>query len=164
MTQGSTGNITAFSWGYWGWGNATPRLVESIDAAEAARGFSPPLFVDARISRSVRAAGFRDHAFEHLLSADRYRWMRGLGNKHVETRTGPAIQIADPSAAEDLLDLTMEAARANRRVIFFCSCERPVSNGGMECHRVTVAKLLRECASRRGVQLETVEWPGGEPR
>ena len=26
--------ITLFSWGYWGWGNATEQLVESADLAE----------------------------------------------------------------------------------------------------------------------------------
>jgi hypothetical protein len=64
--------ITLFSWGYWGWGNATRQFVEAVDAAEAAREFAPPLFVDVRISRSVRAAGFRDHAFEQLVGKDRY--------------------------------------------------------------------------------------------
>jgi hypothetical protein len=38
--------ITLFSSGYWGWGNATERLVEAVDAAEQARGFGPPMFVD----------------------------------------------------------------------------------------------------------------------
>ena len=34
--------ITIFSWGYWGWGNATPQLVHLVDSVEAARGFNPP--------------------------------------------------------------------------------------------------------------------------
>jgi hypothetical protein len=38
--------ITLFSWGYWGWGNVTRQFVEAVDAAEASRGFAPPLFVD----------------------------------------------------------------------------------------------------------------------
>jgi hypothetical protein len=46
---------TLFTWGYYGWGNATPQLVEAVDAVEHSRGFAPPLFVDIRIRRSVRA-------------------------------------------------------------------------------------------------------------
>ncbi len=34
-----------------------------VDAVEHARGFAPPLFVDVRVRRSVRALGFRDRAF-----------------------------------------------------------------------------------------------------
>jgi hypothetical protein len=155
--------LTLFSWGYWGWGNATRQLVEAMDAAEAARGFAPPLFVDVRISRSVRAAGFRDHAFEQLVGKNRYVWLRRLGNRSVETRTGPRIQIADPSAAAELLDLGLESAKEKRRLIFFCACERPINDHGEDCHRVTVARLVREAAAARGVAIQTVEWPGGQP-
>lgn len=156
-------DITLFSWGYWGWGNATRQLVDAVDAVEAARGFGPPIFVDVRISRSVRAAGFRDHAFEQLAGHDRYVWMRRLGNRNIETHTGPRIQIADPSAAEDLLDLSLDAAKDRRRLLFFCACERPINDLGADCHRVTVASLAREAAAARGVAIRTVEWPGGEP-
>lgn len=155
--------ITLFSWGYWSWGNATRQLVEAVDAAEQARGFEPPLFVDVRISRSVRAVGFRDHAFEQLLGKERYVWLRSLGNRHIETRTGPTIQIAKPEAAYELLDLALKAAEQRRRLLFFCSCERPINDHGEECHRVTVAKLVREAAKARGIAIRTVEWPGGEP-
>jgi hypothetical protein len=37
---------TIFSWGYYGWGNATPQLIEAVDAVETSRGFEPPIFVD----------------------------------------------------------------------------------------------------------------------
>jgi hypothetical protein len=50
--------ITLFSWGYWGWGNATEQLVESADLAEKKRGFKPPVFVDIRRKRQGRAKGF----------------------------------------------------------------------------------------------------------
>ena len=83
---------TIFSWGYYGWGNHTSRLVEAVDAVETGRGFEPPLFVDIRIRRSVRAVGFTGSAFETLLGKDRHRWMRSLGNKFIETRTRPEIQ------------------------------------------------------------------------
>jgi hypothetical protein len=41
-----------FTWGYYDWGNHTPRLVEAVDAVERSRGFEPPLFVDIRIRRT----------------------------------------------------------------------------------------------------------------
>jgi hypothetical protein len=155
--------LTLFSWGYWGWGNATRHLVEAVDAVERRRGFQPPIFVDTRISRSVRAAGFRDSAFEQMLGPERYRWMRRLGNKAILTRSGPAIQIMDPAAAEDLLDLALEAARAGPRLVFFCSCEWPALNGKTNCHRVAVGDLVLEAARRRRRRVEIVEWPGGDP-
>ena len=54
---------TLFTWGYYGWGNATSQLVEMVDAVERARGFAPPMFVDIRIRRAVRAKGFQGDAF-----------------------------------------------------------------------------------------------------
>ena len=64
---------TLFSWGYYGWGNHTQNLVEAVDAVEASRGFEPPFFVDVRIRRSVRAAGFNGPAFENLLGQKQNR-------------------------------------------------------------------------------------------
>jgi hypothetical protein len=49
---------TIFTWGCDGWGNHTADLAEAVDAVETSRGFQPPIFVDIRIERSVRAAGF----------------------------------------------------------------------------------------------------------
>src|ERR1700722_11407963 len=86
-------------------GNHTPQIVEAVDAVERSRGFEPPLFGDIRIRRTVRAKGFQGNAFEKLLGHDRHRWMKSLGNKFIVTRTGPNIQIADPGAADELLDL-----------------------------------------------------------
>src|ERR1019366_5621079 len=94
-----------FTWGYYGWGNHTPQLVDAVDAVETSRGFEPPLFVDIRIRRNVRAKGFVGSAFEKLLGPSRHHWMKSLGNKFIQTRTGPNIQIADPGAADALLDL-----------------------------------------------------------
>ena len=163
MVIASMAPITLFSWGYWGWGNATPQLLEAVDAVEAARGFRPPLFVDVRISRSVRAVGFRDHAFEQLIGGGRYKWLRGLGNRFIETRTGPRLQIAAPAAAHELVDAVLKAASERRRVLFFCSCERPIDDQRGSCHRVEVARLFREAAAERDVAVQTVEWPGGTP-
>src|SRR2546423_132991 len=155
--------LTLFSWGYWGWGNVTPQLVQGVDAVEAERGFGPPVFVDIRISRAVRAVGFRDKAFQQLLGDDRYVWLKALGNTSVQTHSGPPIQIAKPEAASELIDIALAAASRQRRILFFCSCERPVDDSRQECHRVTVARLARAAAAMRGVPIETVEWPGGEP-
>src|SRR5208283_1508058 len=110
---------TLFTWGYHGWGNHTPDLVEAVDAVETSRGFEPPIFVDIRIRRSVRAAGFTGPAFEKQVGPERHHWMKSLGNQFIETRTGPEIQIAHPTAADELLGLALESARDNHRLLFF---------------------------------------------
>lgn len=149
--------LTAFTWGYWGWGSHTKEFVRMVDAIERDRGWRPPLFVDIRFSRSVRAVGFRQDAFEHVTGRRRYKWMRRLGNSRIGSGKG-GVKIFDPSAANDLLDLIIAANRQNHRVFFFCSCEYP-----RYCHRTKVANLVRIAATRRGVHLTIIEWPGGEP-
>ena len=74
-------STTLFTWGYFGWGNATPRLIEIADAVERDRGFAPPLFVDVRIRRTVRAKGFQGADFGHLLGRGRHVWIQRLGNE-----------------------------------------------------------------------------------
>src|SRR6202521_3438043 len=138
-------SITIFTWGYYGWGNATPQLVEAVDAVEMSRGFEPPLFVDIRIRRTVRAKGFQGNAFENLLGPSRHRWMKSLGNRFIQTRTGPNIQIADPSAADELFDLALESAGHKQRLLFFCSCQWPRFDGNF-CHCTTVAGLILKAA------------------
>lgn len=155
--------LTIFTWGYSGWGNATREFVRVVDAVEQSRGFRPPLFVDIRIRRTVRAVGFQGRAFEELVGPTRYRWIKTLGNRHIETRTGPSIQIADPSAAHDLLDLAVQSADRGRRVLVFCGCPFPLHEGRTACHRETVAGLLLAAAEEAGVNVELVEWPGGDP-
>jgi hypothetical protein len=60
-------------------------------------------------------------AFEKLLGPDRYRWMKSLGNKAIEDDTLDSMQIAEPKAVKDLLDLAVhETNENNRRLIFFC--------------------------------------------
>jgi len=71
--------LTIFSFGYSGWGAKVQRLIRIVDAVEAARGFEPPVFVDIRIKRAVRAPGFRDDALKRLLGFSRYRWFRRSG-------------------------------------------------------------------------------------
>jgi hypothetical protein len=155
---------TLFTWGYYGWGNATLQLVKAVDAVETSRGFEPPMFVDIRIRRTVRAEGFQGNAFEQLLGLKRHRWMKSLGNKFIQTRTGPKIQIADPSAADKLLDVALDAARYKQRLLFFCGCPRPKCDGKIACHRTAVAGLVLRAAKKRSVPVQIVEWPGGEPK
>jgi hypothetical protein len=155
---------TIFTWGYYGWGNATPSLVEAVEAVETSRGFEPPIFVDIRIRRAVRAKGFQGSNFEKLLGPSRHRWMKSLGNKSILTDAGADIQIADPSAADELLDLAVESAAHNKRVLFFCSCPLPRQNGEVACHRTTVAGLVLKAARKRKTAIEMVEWPGGETK
>src|SRR5262245_13687400 len=150
--------LTAFSWGYWGWGSRTRELVGAVDAVERSRGKRPPIFADIRLSRSVRAPGFRDAAFQEATGKNRYHWLRKLGNARIGSGRG-GIKIADPSGVEDLLQLVFDADRQHRRVIFFCACERP-----SRCHRAVVARLLVKSASRKGIPLSVVEWPGEEPK
>lgn len=156
--------VKLFTWGYYGWGNHTPQLIEAVDAVETNRGFKPPFFVDIRVSRSVRAAGFTGPAFEKELGEDRHRWMKLLGNDHIKTKAGPKIQIVDPTAADDLLDLAIKSAKNKQRILFFCSCRWPKCKGESPCHRTTVAKLVLKAAKKRGKDVQIVEWPGGNPK
>ncbi|MEI8259167.1 MAG: hypothetical protein WCJ30_26155, partial [Deltaproteobacteria bacterium] len=155
--------IEAFMWGYWGWGGSTRELVDSFDAAEKARGFKPPLFVDARVRRAVRAVGFHGDAFEKKYGSERYRWMRGLGNRAVLERGSP-MELMDESEVGDLLDEIIASDRIRRRVIFFCACQTPRDDGERSCHRDLICELLLKEARRRKVALTVSEWPGGQPR
>jgi hypothetical protein len=150
--------ITAFTWGYWGWGNAAPQLVKAVDALERARGFKPPLFADIRLSRSVRAPGFREHAFEELVGPRRYLWMPKLGNERFQTG---GMELHDATGARDLLDAIVSAAKESRRVIFFCACESPNRVDG--CHRYLARDALLREAKRARVPLTVQEWPGTAP-
>jgi hypothetical protein len=149
--------LTAFTWGYWGWGTHTSELVREVDAIERKRGMRPPIFADIRHSRSVRAPGFRGDAFEKLVGKGRYRWLRKLGNINAGTKN-KVVEIADTSGIQDLLELVVDAHRQSRSVMFFCACETP-----RYCHRVTVARLLRKVAARKHIPITVIEWPGGEP-
>jgi hypothetical protein len=152
----------AFMFGYWGWGSFPELLLDATAAVEDSRGFGPPCFVDIRVSRSVRATGFREKAFEKLAGANRYVWMPELGNKRVaEHRQG--LEIVNPKGAETLLDLVVERAKKKQRLIFFCACPWPGTTHKPLCHRRVVGDLLLKAARPRGVHLEVDEWPGGTP-
>jgi hypothetical protein len=154
--------LTLFSWGYWGWGNATAEFMQSADAIETSRGFQPPFFVDVRIRRTGRAEGFKGDNFANLVGRDRHRWMKSLGNRQVATGRGPP-RIDNPAAAEELLDLAVRLHAQKQRLLFFCACKHVRENGEMACHRDMVADLVLDAARRRGLSVRVVEWPGGEP-
>ncbi len=154
--------MTVFSWGYWGWGNATIQLIEAADLVEKTRGYRPPIFVDIRLRRQGRAKGFVGDAFRNILGPSRYYWMQDLGNAHIASgRRG--IKIKRPEAVEELLNLSLQAARDRRRVIYFCACEFPLRDGKRWCHRDSVSDLLLEAAKKRRRSLLIQEWPGGKP-
>lgn len=159
--SGKSSEILAYTFGYWGWGRQTKRLIELADTWEMNERRKPPLWVDIRWSRSVRALGFRDDAFERTVGPDRYVWLRGLGNRAVSD--GGPMKIADPKQVEVLLDAILKAHERRRRVIFFCACELVRVDGRCNCHRDRVAGLLLAAARRRRRRLTVVEWPGGEP-
>jgi hypothetical protein len=90
--------------------------------------------------------------------------MKSLGNKQIVERTRQGIETADPTAAGLLLVLAIESARHKQRVLFFCSCQWPRWDGKINCHRATVAALVLKAATKRGIPIEVVEWPGGDQR
>ncbi len=51
------GPIIRFSFGYWGWGNATGQLVRAGDTVEGFLGHEPPLNIDIGIKRAGHAQG-----------------------------------------------------------------------------------------------------------
>ena len=147
--------LTMYSFGYWGCGGATQQLVAALNAAEQARGFKPPLWVDIRFRRVCRAQGFTGNAFGELLG-EQYLWIQDLGNELITDGSG-RIRIKNPAAAATLLNLALEDPM--RHVIFFCACQHPST-----CHRRTVSHLLIKDAQARGVALEVIEWPGESPK
>lgn len=151
--------LTLFSFGYEGWGSTTKILVDIVDTVERNRGFLEPIFVDARLRRSVRAVGFRDKAFERLLGPERYVWMPGLGNLSI-LDNGP-WRLKDRKGIDELLSLAERAARNRRRIIYFCSCGQPPTR----CHRhELISKALIERARAEKLDVAVAEWPGGEPQ
>jgi hypothetical protein len=125
---------------------------------EAARGYEPPVFVDIRARRQVRAVGFREDTFERRMGRERHRWMRGLGNAAIETGRGP-MRLRAPADVHELLGLALAQHAQRRRAVFFCSCSSPWDSGS--CHRGLVRQELLRAARRLEVELTVQEWPGG---
>lgn len=155
--------ITVFSWGYWGWGTSVPELIRAFDAAERARGYEPPVFVDIRYRRNVRAPGFRGDAFMDAVGKDRYCWFQGLGNEAIDDRNATRVRLQRASDVGKLLKESQTQYEQNRRVVFFCSCKSPPQAAKPRCHRFTVARRLVNRACKVGVHISVVEWPGGTP-
>jgi hypothetical protein len=140
------------------------QLVQAFDALERSRGFDPPVLVDIRISRSVRAPGFNNRALEKLVGADRYVHMPQLGNRAVIENTGEAVTIANPDAAGSLLDLAISAHTKSRRIVFFCACPYQMQDGKPFCHRYEVGSLLLKEVRKRNQSIAVSEWPGTKPQ
>ena len=138
------------------------RLVEAFDKAEKSREFRPPLFVDARLRRQGRAKGFVGNAFRDLVGPSRYRWIQDLGNLAIATGSG-GVQIKNPAAVAELLDLALRAADERRRVLFYCACEFPRLDGKLACHRLRSRTCCWRMQQKIGQAISVVEWPGGEP-
>lgn len=149
-------NHEAFSFGYWGWGNKTTKMLEYIDYVEAQKAYKPPFFVDIRIRRSVRAVGFRANNFEKAVGVNRYEHIPELGNQNIiDHKNG--VKIKDPSKVSHLLDIIVRSAKENRRVIFFCACEF-LEVPGWRCHRYNISKLLVKEAKKTHIELKISEW------
>lgn len=149
--------LTIFTFGYWGWGNHTQELLKLIDTAERKAGYAPPVFVDIRFNRAVRAKGFNGDRFQKLVGEKRYFHMKSLGNELIGDANG-GIKIKDPSTVTELMDRAIDAHENNRRVIYFCACGCPSG-----CHRRNVARLLENEGKNRNMAATIVEWPGGDP-
>ena len=148
--------ITVFSFGYWGWGTHTRELIKLVDATEKAAGYEPPLWVDVRYHRNVRATGFNGDAFEAMLGgSSRYLWLQGLGNRAVSY--GGDMEIHSPADISKLLEAARAMAAEKRRVIFYCGCKSAEAKG---CHRWLVGDLLLRAATKGRVPIVVVEWPG----
>jgi hypothetical protein len=155
--------IKAFTWGYYGWGSASKDFIRAVDAHEKTRGFQPPLFIDIRFHRSVKAANFQDRTFERIVGPERYLWEKRLGNKQIGEKTGARLQISDPHSADEVLERIINLSNQRQRVLMFCSCMQALHLGEVSCHRAVVADLLLEAAKKRRLKLEVAEWPGDDP-
>jgi hypothetical protein len=133
-----------------------------IDESEAKAGFNPPVWVDIRHSRAVRATGFRGEALKLLIGDTRYVWMQELGNGAIDTDRLAEVKLNNPDAVRKLLALAVDKASEGGRLLFFCACHFPYF-APIDCHRAVVAELLIREARRAKVPLEVVEWPGGSP-
>lgn len=147
--------IEVFTWGYWGWGNHTNLFVKHVDKLEAERGYDPPHFVDLRISRGSRSAGFKEAAFAEVVTNERYTWRQKLGNQAV--LYGGEMKLLDERDIDRLLD-DIVARSPSQRVIMFCACEHVI-----HCHRNLVGTLLLKQATAKGIKVGVSEWPGATP-
>ena len=156
--------LSMFSWGYSGWGSATPQLKKAVDVVERARQYEPPFFVDIRMKRSGRAAGFQDTAFEKVMGKNRYRWMRALGNKKIRSAPGRKFRSTSPKQSRSCSAWRCRSDQSASEFIFFCQCPEPGTTHNPSCHRVVVASALLKVARQRNVDLTISEWPGGASR
>ena len=153
--------ITLFSWGYWGWGNATEQLVEAVDwpkSDENSVRQSSSIFVCFAKGEPKGSSAMHSAT---SVGASRYRWMPDLGN----------LAVGKSATHEDKASRSCrrpagtgnQAAKDRRRVIFYCACRFPRVNGKTRCHRDTVIDLAPGGREKAARSISVVEWPGGEP-
>ena len=99
------------------------------------------MFVDISISHGVRAKGFKGSAFKNILGEQRYLAMKDLGNEKIIRGSGPAIQIAKPAAAKDLLELAIKLSKDKQK--FFSSVA--VNLISLTVKQIVIVAQLRDC-------------------
>jgi len=122
----------------------------------------PGTFRRLPLAQTRPRQGFRRRFVSRPLRGTRYRHLQDLGNLKIATG-GKGVQIKNPAAVSELLELALQAADVSRRVIFYCACEFPSLDGALACHRRTIADLVLAHAKKRGRSVSVVEWPVGNP-
>ena len=87
--------LTAFSWGYWGWGTHTPELIRTVDSDRAQSRQAAPDLCGYPILPSRKGWDFLRQCFRERDGLDRYWWIKGLGNRSIETHR-LRLEIAHP--------------------------------------------------------------------
>jgi hypothetical protein len=131
--------IGIFSFGYWGWGNRVPELRRTFlqhNKAYRGRGL---IWVDIRIRRTVRAAGFNGDTPRKLLGPGSYVWLRNFGNTQIlNGQCGVQIKNYKDGFKEFQQKVLAKAKRRNSDTILFCACENL-----SQCHRNNVMNWLK---------------------
>jgi hypothetical protein len=134
---------TIFTFGYYGWGNATPQLVDAVDAVETSRGFEPPIFevvewpggdprqIDLDVTPQVFAAVRKGRMTVPLGATTDLAHLAGLpwgsiatvhsGHEQLNRLVGPAMWLTDkwslpvfPTDADVLAEFQTKAATLRR--------------------------------------------------
>jgi hypothetical protein len=147
-------SIRVFTFGVGLWRGSSLLLFEATRAVETARGFAPPLLADAAQHDPNGTRPCDGTSFEPIDAS-----------RSTVLAAAPARGRADDRALADqagqrLLELALDRSARDQRVISCCPCwvNQP------DCRRHKVADRLLAAARQAGLDVEIVEWPGGEPR
>ena len=116
--QAMSKNVGIFSFGYWGFGGDVQGLKQRfLRFNENTRGRGL-LWIDLRISRSVRSVGFTGDAPRDAFGKRNYMWIKAFGNQRVRKRKD-GVEIADYEAGfAELLKAIDQARRSETRLDF----------------------------------------------